>query len=239
MTAVVTTLTPYRRDTPTLVRVDENELVVDLVAGRVRVGGRTIAITPAEGRVLAALAAAGECPRHYAELGHLFGATRRAVDDEMRVRALISRLRAKLEDDPRRPRRLVTVGGGYRLRGARIVDQPLTGGGPAPRPRVVVLPPAEGAGGLIAFAGRVTRASPTEAAVLRALAARAPRYCTAEELALACRADGLETQAASVKSAILRLRRAIETGSTHDRLLTARRGYGYRLEPGVDVVLPP
>jgi DNA-binding response OmpR family regulator len=91
-------------------------LYLDLAGQTVRIGERTIELTPSEFRVLAMLAA---------EPGRVF--TRReiaqrlargaAAADERVCDVHVKNLRRKIEDDPARPRRVVTVRGvGYLLR---------------------------------------------------------------------------------------------------------------------------
>jgi DNA-binding response OmpR family regulator len=91
-------------------------LYLDLAGQAARIGGRTIELTPSEFRVLAMLSA---------EPGRVF--TRReiarrlargaAAADERVCDVHVKNLRRKIEDDPARPRRVVTVRGvGYLLR---------------------------------------------------------------------------------------------------------------------------
>jgi DNA-binding response OmpR family regulator len=91
-------------------------LYLDLAGQTARIGGRNIELTPSEFRVLALLAA---------EPGRVF--TRRDIAqrlargataaDERVCDVHVKNLRRKVEDDPARPRRLVTVRGvGYLLR---------------------------------------------------------------------------------------------------------------------------
>lgn len=91
-------------------------LSVDLAGQAVRIGGRVIELTPSEFRVLAMLAA---------EPGRVF--TRREITerlsrgtepvDERVCDVHVKNLRRKIEDDPARPGRVVTVRGvGYLLR---------------------------------------------------------------------------------------------------------------------------
>jgi DNA-binding response OmpR family regulator len=91
-------------------------LYLDLAGQTARIGGRSIELTPSEFRVLALLAA---------DPGRVF--TRRdiaqrlargaAAADERVCDVHVKNLRRKIEDDPARPRRVVTVRGvGYLLR---------------------------------------------------------------------------------------------------------------------------
>jgi two-component system response regulator RegX3 len=94
------------------------KLVLDASRHQVEVDGRAVRLTPSEFRVLSLLAS---------KPGHVF--TRRQimqhlwesehVGDEHAGEVHISNLRRKLELDPRRPRRIVTVrSAGYRLTAA-------------------------------------------------------------------------------------------------------------------------
>ena len=91
-------------------------LYLDLAGQAARIGGRTIELTPSEFRVLAMLSA---------EPGRVF--TRREIArrlargagaaDERVCDVHVKNLRRKIEDNPARPRRVVTVRGvGYLLR---------------------------------------------------------------------------------------------------------------------------
>ena len=91
-------------------------LYLDLAGQTARIGGRTIELTPSEFRVLAMLAA---------EPGRVFTrqeiaqrlARGTAAADERVCDVHVKNLRRKIEDDPARPRRVVTVRGvGYLLR---------------------------------------------------------------------------------------------------------------------------
>jgi DNA-binding response OmpR family regulator len=88
---------------------------IDLARHEVRVEGRTVRLTPSEFKVLALLAAKPD--RVFARreiLQHLWSST--YVGDEHACDVHISNLRRKIEDDPERPKYLVTVrGAGYKL----------------------------------------------------------------------------------------------------------------------------
>ncbi len=91
------------------------DLEIDHARMQVRRGGTTVALTPTEFRLLAALARSPG--RVYTRLqlidivqGHAFEGYERTID------AHVKNLRHKLEPDPRRPRYVLTVhGAGYRL----------------------------------------------------------------------------------------------------------------------------
>jgi PAS domain S-box-containing protein len=95
-------------------RVRAGDLVLDLVGHRALVGERVVELTPAEHRILALLAASdGPVP-----VGNLVE-TLRGTDQPGGARAIqvhVSKLRRKIEDDPRQPKRLITRWGiGYAL----------------------------------------------------------------------------------------------------------------------------
>jgi two-component system response regulator RegX3 len=91
------------------------DITVDLAAHRVAVAGRDVRVTPSEFKVLALLA--GEPNRVFSRwqiMEHLWEAsyvgTARAADVH------VSNLRRKIEDEPAKPRRIVTVReAGYKL----------------------------------------------------------------------------------------------------------------------------
>jgi two-component system response regulator RegX3 len=92
-------------------------LTIDLAADRVEIDGRPVPLTPSEFKILRLLAS---------EPGTVFSRRRitehlwesEHVGDEHTCQVHISSLRRKIEDDPARPSRLLTVRGrGYRLAG--------------------------------------------------------------------------------------------------------------------------
>jgi|1186.fasta_scaffold151043_2 DNA-binding response OmpR family regulator len=92
------------------------ELVLDFAAGAVTVDDRRVPVTPSEFRLLALLASAPErvFTRHEI-VAHLHDSAH--VGDERATDVHVKNLRRKIEDDPARPERLVTVRGvGYMLR---------------------------------------------------------------------------------------------------------------------------
>jgi anti-anti-sigma factor len=93
-------------------------LRLDLIAQEVRVGDRAVDVTPSEFRLLALLA--GDPERAFSRreiIEHLWRSTH--VGDERVCDVHVKNLRRKLERDPARPERLVTVRGvGYMLRAA-------------------------------------------------------------------------------------------------------------------------
>jgi two-component system KDP operon response regulator KdpE len=91
------------------------ELVVDLDKRSVAVGGRPVSLTPHEFELLRVLAQnEGKLMTHPAILREVWGP---AYGDESHyLHVYISQLRRKIEDDPARPRYLLTEpGAGYRL----------------------------------------------------------------------------------------------------------------------------
>jgi two-component system response regulator RegX3 len=101
---------------PTARKVGDLEL--DLARHEVRVAGRPVRLTPSEFKVLSLLA--GQPDRVFSRreiMQHLWDST--YVGDQRACDIHVSNIRRKLEDDPGRPARLVTVRGvGYRLTAA-------------------------------------------------------------------------------------------------------------------------
>jgi DNA-binding response OmpR family regulator len=90
------------------------DLVLDLAAHRALVGERVVELTPAEHRLLALLAASDGPVPTGALVARLWGADQ--PGGERAVQVHVSKVRRKIEDDPARPRRLVTRRGvGYEL----------------------------------------------------------------------------------------------------------------------------
>ncbi len=101
--------------------VDEN-LTIDLADSKVITGGRSIKLTPIEGRLLSHLVHnAGRVMPHHTLLARVWGLD--SPDDAILLKVHIARLREKLADDSRNPRYILTERGlGYRF--ARIRSQP-------------------------------------------------------------------------------------------------------------------
>jgi two-component system, OmpR family, KDP operon response regulator KdpE len=91
------------------------DLQVDLVQRRVRVGGRDVRLTRTEYNLLAVLVRhAGRVVTQRQLLKDVWGPG--SVDQGHYVRVYMAQLRHKLEEDPTRPRYIVTeIGVGYRL----------------------------------------------------------------------------------------------------------------------------
>jgi len=96
--------------------LEVGDLRVDLGARLVFRGGREVHLTPIEYKLLAVLAHhAGRVVTHRQLLKEVWGPN--AVEHTHYVRVYLTQLRHKLEDDPARPRYLVTESGvGYRLK---------------------------------------------------------------------------------------------------------------------------
>ena len=99
-------------------RLRVGDLEIELDEQRITVGGRTAMLTPCELRILTFLAEPPGRPRSRREiLQHLWHAEH--VGDERTCDVHISNLRRKIEEDPPRPRYLVTLRGlGYALAGS-------------------------------------------------------------------------------------------------------------------------
>ena len=94
------------------------EICIDLAACRVTRGGKLLELTAAEYRLLCLLVRnAGRTLTRRAILDALWDGSGDFVDDNT-LSVYVRRLRAKIEDDPAHPRRLITVRGfGYRWEG--------------------------------------------------------------------------------------------------------------------------
>jgi two-component system KDP operon response regulator KdpE len=94
---------------------ENNELKVDLAARRVFVRGAEVHLTPNEFKLLAALVRyPGKVLTHRQLLAEVWGPHQ--VEETHYLRVFMANLRRKLEDDPARPRYLLTEQGiGYRL----------------------------------------------------------------------------------------------------------------------------
>jgi len=98
-----------------LTRYEHDGLRVDLDARRVQLDGTDVHLTPTEYRLLARLVRnAGRVVTHRQLLADVWGPE--YVEHTHYLRLYMAQLRAKLEDDPADPRRLLTeTGVGYRL----------------------------------------------------------------------------------------------------------------------------
>jgi PAS domain S-box-containing protein len=95
-------------------QIQAGELIVDLAMQRVLAGGRLAELTPTEHRLIAVLAGAEGVVPVATLVSELWGSG--YAGGARAVQVHISNLRRKLEDDPRSPRRIVTVRGrGYAL----------------------------------------------------------------------------------------------------------------------------
>ena len=91
------------------------ELVVDFAQRQVRLRGQDVDLTPREYRILEELArAAGQVVSHQTLLARVWGDAYR--DEPQYLKTYVYRLRGKIEDDPHRPRYILThYGDGYCL----------------------------------------------------------------------------------------------------------------------------
>jgi len=92
------------------------DIRIDAIARRAFVGSKEVELTPIEFKLLHLLACeAGQVVTHHQLLSEVWGAGR--VDEVQYLRVYMKQLRRKIEDDPARPRRILTaLGVGYRLR---------------------------------------------------------------------------------------------------------------------------
>ncbi|CAA9588507.1 MAG: Two-component transcriptional response regulator, LuxR family [uncultured Thermomicrobiales bacterium] len=108
----------YRRgEAPPAVLLDFGRLVLDLRAREVRVAGRPVPCTAREFDLLQLLA---EHPRQVFTREQLFERFWDGYGDSHTLTVHVGRLREKIEEEPARPRYIVTVWGvGYRFEGER------------------------------------------------------------------------------------------------------------------------
>jgi DNA-binding response OmpR family regulator len=98
-------------------RIVVGDLALDTERGEVEVAGRVVSVTPTESRLLASLAATPGKVRPARELARDLGLSDVSDRDAQEiVKVNILRLRRKVEEDPAKPRRVVTQRGyGYLL----------------------------------------------------------------------------------------------------------------------------
>ncbi|MDE3023975.1 MAG: response regulator transcription factor [Acidobacteriota bacterium] len=102
-----------RRAAPAPQRIRFGDLEVDLAAHEVNCEGRRVDLTAREFALLRVLV---EHPRQVFSRDELFELVWGSFGDRSAVAVYVARLRQKIEPDPGRPRRIVTVwGSGYRL----------------------------------------------------------------------------------------------------------------------------
>jgi PAS domain S-box-containing protein len=103
---------------------EAGDVLLDLATGRAFVAGRPLALTTAEHRILSRLASTDATVTRRELVETLWGSYH--ASGERAVEVHISKLRRKLEEDPSRPRRLLTERGvGYRLsRGVGVPPPP-------------------------------------------------------------------------------------------------------------------
>jgi two-component system KDP operon response regulator KdpE len=105
-----------RAGTPREPRLTVGDVTIDLARHVVTKGGVEVHLTPTEYDLLRVLATnAGKVLTHRQLLERVWGSY--AAENSQQLRVYVNYLRRKLEDDPARPRWLVTEPGvGYRLR---------------------------------------------------------------------------------------------------------------------------
>ncbi|HEY4025265.1 MAG TPA: response regulator transcription factor [Candidatus Dormibacteraeota bacterium] len=110
----------HREAQPRTATIRIGELEVSMLHRRARLGRRELHLTPVEQSLLYLLASnAGRLLTREEILDSLWGAD--FVPESNVVDRHVTKLRAKLQDDPRRPRFIVTVPGrGYRFLGAQL-----------------------------------------------------------------------------------------------------------------------
>ncbi|MFO1272388.1 MAG: winged helix-turn-helix domain-containing protein [Rubrivivax sp.] len=103
------------RAAPAVTHYEHEGLQVDLAARRVALHGQPVHLTPTEFRLLARLVrSAGQVVTHHQLLADVWGPEHTASTHYLRL--YMAQLRAKLEENPADPRRLLTeTGVGYRL----------------------------------------------------------------------------------------------------------------------------
>jgi len=103
---------------PAVTHYEADGLAIDLARHSVQLHGRNVHLTPTEFRLLARLARnAGQVVTHRQLLADVWGPEHTGQTHYLRL--YMAQLRAKIEDEPTEPRRLLTeTGVGYRLRDA-------------------------------------------------------------------------------------------------------------------------
>lgn len=102
-------------DTAPSPMITAGDITIDVAQRRCRVAGKTVDLTPKEFDLLTLLARhAGKVLTHRFLLENVWGPAH--VEDVEYARVYVKQLREKIEDDPARPKRLLTeTGVGYRL----------------------------------------------------------------------------------------------------------------------------
>ncbi len=103
--------------------IEHGSLRIDLAARRVTRDGKEVRLTPTEFNLLTELAThAGEALTHEVLLSRVWGSEYRTETHYLKV--YVGRLRDKLEDDPSKPRFILTVRGvGYRFAGTGEAEE--------------------------------------------------------------------------------------------------------------------
>lgn len=110
---------------PAVTRYEHEGLCIDLVRRHVRLRGEELHLTPTEYKLLARLVRnAGQVVTHRQLLADVWGPEH--ISQTHYLRLYMGQLRAKIEDDPAEPKRLLTeTGVGYRLAEPGAGDEPL------------------------------------------------------------------------------------------------------------------
>ena len=212
------------------VRIGSVRVDLDRGLGR-RADGADLLFTDQERRILRVLVEAGggsvdRDDLHRAVWGSPLPLGSRAVD------VALHRLRAKLEDDVRRPEHLLTVRGeGYRL--VLATSQLLGSTSPGER---VVLPTCviDIGARRVERQGRAQDLGRAEVAVLQALAERPGRAIPTRDLLRTAWRDE-SADPGRVRTAIMRLRKKIEADPSHPEFLVTRDGgFALIIDPGAD-----
>jgi PAS domain S-box-containing protein len=120
LTAIVGVCRPVQVDASEWI-VDAGEVKVEMAASRALVGSRAVLLTASEHRLLLLLALRSETVSRRELVEHLWGSYHASGEHVVEVH--VSRLRRKIERDPRHPRLLLTVrGAGYRLARVAVPD---------------------------------------------------------------------------------------------------------------------
>ena len=99
-------------------RIEAGAVVIDLVARSVTLHGEPVRLTPTEWELLRALATQSGRTLTHQQLFRQVWAGRTFGDAQQHLRVHVAHLRRKLEDDPVRPRLIITEPGvGYRFEG--------------------------------------------------------------------------------------------------------------------------
>ena len=214
------------------VRIGSLRVDLDRGLGR-RADGADLLFTDQERRILLLLVEAGGASvdrddLHRAVWGSPLPLGSRAVD------VALHRLRAKVEEDVRRPEHLLTVRGeGYRL----VLGTPQLLASASPGERVVLPTCVIDLGARrVERQGRARDLGRAEVAVLQALAERPGRAISTRDLLRIAWQDE-SADPGRVRTAIMRLRKKIEADPSQPEFLVTRDGgFALIIDPGADAV---